>query len=72
MLQLAPNQVLLDWGDGRVVVVSVQVIRRDWRAGGPERRLEEVIAEEVWASWHLAALAAAPEYPARERRPRDA
>lgn len=59
MIEPAPNQVLLDWGDGRVVIVSVQVIRRDWRAQAPERRLEEVIAEELWASWHLAALAAA-------------
>lgn len=71
-MQLAPNQVLFDWGDGRTVILSVQVVGPGWIAGGAERRLEELIAETLWASWHVAGLAPAPESPARERRDRDA
>lgn len=64
MMQLAPNQVVIDWGDGRVVILSVQVTRLDWRSDAPERRLEELIAETLWASWHVSALAPAGAAPA--------
>jgi hypothetical protein len=55
------NQVVLDWGDGRDVVVTVHVRPHGRPADGPDRRLAELIASAIWAAAQLAELEAPTE-----------
>jgi hypothetical protein len=55
------NEVVLDWGDGRDVVVTVHVRPHGRPADGPDLRLAELIASAIWAAAQLAELAPTPE-----------
>jgi len=55
------NQVVLDWGDGSDVVLTVEVRPRDRAVSGVDRRLAELIASAIWAAAQLAELGAPTE-----------
>jgi hypothetical protein len=55
------NQVVLDWGDGTDVVLTVEVRPRARDVSGVDRRLAELIASAIWAAAQLAELEAPTE-----------
>ncbi len=63
------DQVVLDWGDGREVVLTVTVRSRGRVEGEEDWQVAQRVAAVIWASWHMAELEAAAatgDSPARD------
>jgi len=55
------DELVIDWGDGRDVVLTVTVRPRARPPDGSDRRLAELIASAIWAAAQIAELEAPTE-----------
>lgn len=50
------DQVVMDWGDGREVVLTVTVNSRGYTGQEQDWQLAQRVAAGIWAGWRIAEL----------------